>query len=59
MMTMVETMMATSIGVGIVILLANKIELVQRSFLDLNEKMCIIVVLFLRVCLTREECWWR
>jgi len=32
MMTMVETMMATSIGVGIVILFADKIELVQRSF---------------------------
>ena len=38
MMTMVETMMATSIEVGIVILFAYKIDFIQRSFLDLNEK---------------------
>ncbi len=42
MMTMLETMMATSFDVGILILLADKMKLVQRSFLGLNAKMCII-----------------
>jgi hypothetical protein len=45
MMTMPETMMATSFEVGIVILLAEEIELVQRSFSGLKEKMCIPVAL--------------
>ena len=56
MMTMPESMMATTFEVGIVILLAEKIELVQRSFSGLKKNMCILVAL---LASNHEECWRR